>query len=123
VFQGGFVSRSAQRWFAAVLLAGISGLILLHPVPSRAQELTRKAKTRVAPMYPELAKRMSISGVVKVEVVVAPNGSVKSTKVVGGHPLLVNAAVDAVKKWRFETGSEETTGVVEFKFDPNGMNQ
>jgi TonB family protein len=74
-------------------------------------------------MYPELAKRMSISGVVKVEVVVAPNGSVKSTKVVGGHPLLVNAAIDAVKKWRFETASEETTGVVEFKFDPNGMNQ
>jgi TonB family protein len=50
---------------------------------------------------------------------VAPNGSVKNTKVVGGHPLLVNAAVDAVKKWRFEPASEETTGVVEFKFDPN----
>ena len=124
MFKGGFVSRrSAQRCFAAVLLAGISGLILLLPLPSRAQELTRKAKTRVAPMYPELAKRMSIAGVVKVEVVVAPNGSVKSTKVVGGHPLLVNAAVDAVKKWRFESASEETTGVVEFKFDPNGTNQ
>jgi outer membrane biosynthesis protein TonB len=51
--------------------------------------------------------------------VVAPNGSVKSTKVVGGHPLLVNAAVDAVKKWRFDTASEESTGIVEFKFDPN----
>jgi outer membrane biosynthesis protein TonB len=38
---------------------------------------------------------------------------------VGGHPLLVNAAVDAVKKWRFDAASEETTGVVEFKFDPN----
>jgi protein TonB len=95
-------------------------MIVLHSVPSRAQEeLTRKAKTKVAPMYPELAKRMSIAGVVKVQVVVAPNGSVKSTKVMGGHPLLVNAAVDAVKKWRFETASEETTGVVEFKFDPN----
>jgi outer membrane biosynthesis protein TonB len=54
-----------------------------------------------------------------VQVVVAPNGSVKSTKVVGGHPLLVNAAVDAVKKWRFDTASEESTGIVEFKFDPN----
>ncbi len=98
----------------------VSGMIVLHSVPSRAQEeLTRKAKTKVAPMYPELAKRMSIAGVVKVQVVVAPNGSVKSTKVMGGHPLLVNAAVDAVKKWRFETASEETTGVVEFKFDPN----
>jgi protein TonB len=96
-------------------------MLMLQSVPSGAQqeELTRKAKTRVAPMYPELAKRMSISGVVKVQVVVAPNGAVKSTKVVGGHPMLVNAAVDAVKKWRFESASEETTGVVEFKFDPS----
>jgi TonB family protein len=116
-----FVSRrSTQQWFAAVLLVAVSGFILLHPMPSRAQEeLTRKAKSKVAPVYPELAKRMSIAGVVKVQVVVAPNGSVKTTKVVGGHPLLVTAAVDAVKKWRFETAAEETTGVVEFKFDPN----
>jgi len=100
-------------------------MVMLQAVPSRAQqeELTRKAKNKVAPTYPELAKRMSIAGVVKVQVVVAPNGSVKSTKVVGGHPLLVNAAVDAVKKWRFESASEETTGVVEFKFDPNAGNQ
>src|SRR6266478_3396994 len=97
---------------------------MLQAVPSRAQEeLTRKAKSKVAPAYPELAKRMSISGVVKVQVVVAPNGSVKTTKVVGGHPLLVNAAMDAVKKWRFESASDETTGVVEFRFDPSGTNQ
>lgn len=62
---------------------------------------------------------MSISGVVKVQVVVAPNGMVKTTKVMGGHPLLVNAAVDAVKKWKFENAAEETTGIVEFKFDPS----
>ena len=78
---------------------------------------------KVSPVYPELARRMSISGVVKVQVVVAPNGSVKSTKVVGGHPLLVNAATDAIKKWRFEAASEETTGIVEFKFDPNVATQ
>jgi len=100
-------------------------MVMLQAVPSRAQqeEVTRKAKSKVAPTYPELAKRMSIAGVVKVQVVVAPNGSVKTTKVVGGHPLLVNAAVDAVKKWRFESAAEETTGVVEFKFDPNAGNQ
>lgn len=66
---------------------------------------------------------MSIAGVVKVQVVVAPNGTVKSTKVVGGHPLLVSAAVDAVKKWRFESAPDETTGVVEFKFDPSVATQ
>jgi protein TonB len=99
-------------------------MVLLHPLVGRAQEeISRKVKTKVSPAYPDLARRMSISGVVKVQVVVAPNGSVKSTKVVGGHPLLVNAAVDAVKKWRFEAASEETTGVVEFKFDPTVATQ
>jgi TonB family protein len=103
----------------------LMGVVLLHPLPVRAQqeELTRKVKSKVAPVYPELARRMSISGVVKVQVVVAQNGTVKSTKIVGGHPLLVNAATDAVKKWKFEPASEETTGIVEFKFDPNVATQ
>ena len=105
-------------------MAVLAGVILLLPVPGHAQdEIARKIKTKVAPVYPELARRMSISGVVKVQVVVAPNGSVKSAKVVGGHPVLANAAVDAVKRWRFEPASEETTGVVEFKFDPTVATQ
>jgi outer membrane biosynthesis protein TonB len=54
---------------------------------------------------------------------VAQNGTVKSTKVVGGHPLLVNAATDAVRKWKFEPAAEETTGIVEFKFDPSVATQ
>src|ERR1700739_3417271 len=105
--------------------AALAAVTVFQPLPGRAQqeEMSRKVKTKVAPAYPELARRMSISGVVKVQVVVAPNGSVKSTKIVGGHPLLVNAAVDAVRKWRFETASEETTGVVEFKFDPSASAQ
>ena len=116
--------RGIQRWFAGAVLAAVTGMVLLHPLVGRAQEeISRKVKTKVSPAYPDLARRMSISGVVKVQVVVAPNGSVKSTKVVGGHPLLVNAAVDAVKKWRFEAASEETTGVVEFKFDPTVATQ
>jgi TonB family protein len=116
--------RAIQRWLAGVALLALTGTVVLHPLPGRAQdEISRKVKSRVAPTYPELARRMSISGVVKVQVVVAPNGTVKSTKVVGGHPLLVNAAVEAVKKWRFEPAPEESTGVVEFKFDPSAAAQ
>jgi TonB family protein len=80
--------------------------------------MTRKVKTRVAPTYPELAKRLSIRGVVKVQVTVAPNGTVKNATLVGGHPVLANAALEAVRKWRYEAQNEETTGVVEFRFDP-----
>jgi TonB family protein len=55
---------------------------------------------------------------VKLVVVVNANGSVKSTKVLGGHPLLVSAAEDAVKKWKFEPAAQEDSGVVEFSFRP-----
>jgi TonB family protein len=81
-------------------------------------EADRKAKVKVEPSYPELARRMKITGVVRVDVIVAANGAVKDAKVVGGHPVLANAVVDAVKKWRFEPGPDETTEKLQFRFDP-----
>jgi len=78
----------------------------------------RKVKSKVEPVYPEIARKMGITGNVRLQLVVSPNGVVKETKVIGGHPILVNAAVDAVKKWRFETASAETTETKEFRFDP-----
>lgn len=79
----------------------------------------RAVKNKVTPNFPELAKRMNLSGAVKVELTVAPNGSVKSAKAIGGHPLLIDAAVNAAKQFKYEAG-EETKEVVEFKF--NGIN-
>ena len=81
-------------------------------------EINRKVKIKVAPVYPELARHMSITGVVKIEITVSSNGSVKNAKMIGGHPVLAAAALDAVKKWRFEAGPQESTGIVEFRFDP-----
>ncbi len=82
-------------------------------------ESKRKVKTKTAPVYPELARRMNVSGKVKIEVVIMPDGHVKSTRVVGGHPLLVQACQDAVKEWKFVPAPEETTQVVEFEFHGN----
>jgi TonB family protein len=79
-------------------------------------ETKRKVKSKTAPAYPELARRMNVSGKVKIEVVITPDGHVKSTRVVGGHPLLVQACQDAVKEWKFMPAPEETTQVVEFEF-------
>ena len=77
----------------------------------------RKVATRVAPVYPELAKKMHIRGVVRVEAIVRPNGSVKSTRVLGGNPVLVEAAADAVAKWKFIASQGETTEVVQLVFN------
>jgi TonB family protein len=80
-------------------------------------EIVRRAKIKVQAVYPDLARKMNLSGTVKVAVVVAPNGTVKDAKVIGGHPVLAGAALDAVKKWKFEPASVETSGVVDFKFE------
>jgi TonB family protein len=120
------LSTKARHWAIGLwlgLVAVMAGSVIICPVAAVAQEskieeLTRKAKTRVSPVYPELARRMSITGTVRLAVVVAPNGQVKTAKPIGGHPILVNAAVDAMKQWRFESAAVESSGVVEFKFQP-----
>ena len=78
----------------------------------------RKAKFSVQPVYPELARKNNIQGTARLQVLVAADGSIKDIKVLGGSPLLVQAAVDAVKKWKFEAASTETTMVLKFEFKP-----
>jgi TonB family protein len=116
---GGFVSRK----IATVLLVLFTGIAAFIPLPVKAQtsqsdEIVRRARTKVQPSYPELAKKMQISGTVKIEVTVATNGTVKEARIVGGHPVLATAALDAAKKWRFEPAATESTGVIDFKFEP-----
>jgi hypothetical protein len=66
------------------------GLLLLGgwaatsaPLAWGQEEINRKPKSKVAPVYPELARRMNITGVVKIQVTVAANGTIKNTKLVG----------------------------------------
>jgi TonB family protein len=103
-----------------VLVGAVALLAVLQPLQAVSQEqLTRKVKSRVDPVYPDLARRMNITGTVRVVVVVSSNGTVKSTKLVGGHPILVSAAMNALKKWKFEPAADESTLLVEFKFQPS----
>jgi TonB family protein len=103
-----------------VVVGAVALLAVLQPFQAVSQEqLTRKVKSKVAPVYPDLARRMNITGTVRVVVVVSSNGTVKSTKLVGGHPIPVSAAMNALKKWKFEPAADESTGLVEFKFQPS----
>jgi TonB family protein len=100
------------------LFAGAAILVLAGTLVSgqQSEEGKRKAKTKTNPAYPELARRMNITGKVKIEVVISPDGHVKSTRAIGGHPILVQPCVDAVKEWRFDSAPEETTQIIEFNF-------
>ena len=65
---------------------------------------------------PELATKLNLTGTVKIEVTIAPDGTVKTTRIVGGHPVLASAAESAAQKSTFQPGAKETVEVIEFKF-------
>jgi len=118
-----FTGRQVQRRirvFSAPLLA--AALMLGSWPLLRAQtaegEAPRRVKSAVKPEYPALAKRLNLSGVVKVEAVIAPDGKVKQAHVVGGHPVLAAEAEKAALMMRFEAAPKETTQVIEFRFEP-----
>jgi TonB family protein len=108
----------AKKLMAFGLILAAAGILLI-PHPSMAQDAgtKRKVSHRVVPDYPTIAREMNITGKVKIEATVAPDGHVKATRAVGGSPLLVDSAEKALKNWKFEAGAKETLEVIEFDFN------
>lgn len=77
---------------------------------------TRKSVKTPAPVYPAIASKMRIEGTVKLEATIESDGSVSDVKVVSGHQLLAPAAVDAVKKWKYESGEGKSIQPVNVEF-------
>ena len=100
----------------AVAATALFAVSLAFAQQTTVEEGKRKVKTKVTPQIPDLARRMNITGKVKIEVVIASDGRVKSSRAVGGHPVLVQSCLDAVKEWKFEPAPEETTQMIEFDF-------
>jgi TonB family protein len=101
-----------RRFARKILLLGLA--IALFAAPAAAD--TRKPVVNPDPEYPEIARRMKISGTVKVELVIAADGTIKSAKVLGGHPVLADAVQRALRKWKYAPGASETTMQLDFKF-------
>ncbi len=110
---------SRLRVVAAILALAAAVLLIPHRFQAQDQDHTesgRKIVIRVAPQYPNLAHSMKIQGVVKADVLVAANGSVKSVEVKGGHPLFVQSAQNALREWKWEPAPHDTHEIVELKF-------
>lgn len=103
--------RAGLRLMQAAALA----LVVLLAMPTRAAD-ERAIKTRIPPTYPEIAKRMRISGVVRLEVTVDPDGKVTDVKQLSGNNMLSIAAEDAVRKWRFASAPDSSTFQVALNF-------
>ena len=111
---------TSKRFLRLLVLATLASLFAFPPQVVRGQdssEVKRKVKTQVTPVYPELARRMNVHGKVKLQVTVAPDGTVKVIHALGGHPILVGASQDAVRQWKFEPAPKESTQIIEVNFD------
>lgn len=108
--------------FASMFVLGVSCPLATkaqnEPAQKAQDEAPRKIKNRVQPVYPELARKLKLSGVAKVMVTIAPDGKVKDAKIVGGHPVFADAALNAVRKWKYEPGRYATIDLIEMRFSP-----
>ena len=98
------------------LLALLTIAASAAPAQDSDTQQERRVVHKVNPVYPDLARRLQISGVVKLRATVEPRGSVKSIEPMGGSPLLIKAAQDAVRDWKYAPAPAETRELIELPF-------
>ncbi len=103
-----------------ISLSFVFFLLLAFPATIGAQQVhtesKRKVTTEVAPVYPPIARNMRLSGTVRLYATVAPTGKVVRTEVIGGNPLLAQAATSAVSRFVWEPAADETKELIEINF-------
>jgi len=107
---GKFKTITRRSRLAVGLLLFLLPSIMLH-----AQE-ARKLKAGDPPEYPELARKLHIQGIAKIQITISPDGRVEAIKEVGGNPVLLDALTRAVKKWKYQPADKQTVIEVEFNF-------
>ncbi len=75
------------------------------PAPTRPLRVSQIAEAnivqRVQPQYPQIARMAGLQGAVRLRAIISKTGTIENLTVMGGPPMLIAAAVDAVKQWRY----------------------
>jgi|SRR5581483_3288771 len=90
--------------------------VIMNGILSASDQAGRKSVFELRPEYPDVAAKMNLHGTVRIKLWISPDGSVRRTEYVGGHPLLAESALKAVKSWRYEPDTKESTSIVEIRF-------
>jgi TonB family protein len=107
-----------KRCFLVLFLPFSCFALCGSALSQQSSEVSRKVVRQTVPTYPEMARKMNLAGTVKVLAVVTPDGTVKKVEPVGGSPVLIQAAEDAVSKWKYAPAGAESREVVELHFTP-----
>jgi TonB family protein len=106
-------TRGAIGYVSGV--AGTEGVKVL--VVSDGHSVERRLLTRVEPEYPETLQRLQIGGVVRLSVTISPKGTVEKVALLGGNPILAEAAIKTVRQWVYTPGPSQTTIEVTVPFE------
>jgi TonB family protein len=102
--------RMTRRRHILLLVALLAGGM------SATGQTERKVTHREEPDYPGLAKQLNLHGTVKLKIWISPDGTVRRVEYVGGHPLLAESALKAVKGWHYDAATKESNTIVGLKF-------
>lgn len=102
----GYVDPNFQAEGVRVLLVLASG-----------RNAARRLVTRVEPEYPQTLKQLHIGGTVRLAVTISPKGTVEGVELLGGNPILGEAAAKAAKQWVYTPASSRTTVEVTIPFE------
>jgi TonB family protein len=100
----------------AVTLDGVKTLAVYEA----EKDAPRKLIARVEPEYPAVLQSNHIGGTVRLKVTIASNGKVEDVELLGGNPILGEAAMAAVRKWVYAAGRSRTQTEVSIPFDAGG---
>jgi TonB family protein len=110
-----FDLRLKLKMAATFFFVGMALILSAANLPAQGN---RKVLSNPGPPYPEVARRLLLSGVVKVQVTISVDGKIKETKILGGHPIFVNTVEQTLKEWKYAPAATETTAQLEFTFHP-----
>jgi TonB family protein len=108
-----FLHAGAALCLAAALAFLPSTVVPQENAPKENQPRLLK---KVIPAYPEILKKMNVSGTVKVQATIAADGTVKDVEVKGGNAIFIDSVAAAVRNWKFVPGERQRTADITVNF-------
>ena len=97
-------------------VAFLTGAVMTPPARAAEPAGARKTTRKVSPVYPQTARPMHLEGTVRLAALVAAVGRVTGTESLGGRPILLAAAPDAVMMWKFQAAERASGEELSFAF-------
>jgi TonB family protein len=115
--------RFSRHWAAAVFMILLTGGVAMAEdgfVRVSQEEALKAVREKIQPVYPQMAKQLHLQGVVTLEARISESGGVGDVKALTGNPVLMNAAVAAMKRWKFTPFSADgkpAKAIADISFD------